>query len=472
LHTSLLAASCATEPETGAELEELNVSSGNGISVGATRSISPRTIEVDIATALIDARAVNGPHRVRVTLPNDYFQNPTARYPVVYLLHGGAGGNSAQWTSGGGAAEAISDGHPVIIVMPDGGKVGWFTDWVDQSGGAQKWASFYLTQLVPWVDANLRTIAAKSGRAIAGLSMGGYGAVRLAQDRPDLFGAVASLSGAVDLSDFGTRIVVTEQALQNGLPLFGPFGSPVPPADTGWKAVDPVRRAAQLAGMEVLLYAGSGIHDFDVLERTMGHSTDRLAKALAEHGVPHTFTMYGRPGPLSPFGCDGGHNFGCWNRAFSDALPRMLGVLERPAVAPGTNIVANPGLELGLASWSCIGPCGTDHGANLSHGGPGNAWVRNHAGWSDLHQTIDVTPNTSYAVTAWVRTAPNADGYFGLRTGTGVVVGEQHFNAKTSYTKLSVTVNSGPHRTLEVFAGFWANGDTWLQLDDVSVAPL
>ena len=87
-------------------------------------------------------------------------------------------------------------------------------------------------------------------------------------------------------------------------------------------------------------------------------------------------------------------------------------------------------------------------------------------------QTIDVVPNTTYAVTGWVRTSPNADGYFGLRTGTGVVVGEKHSGSAASYTKLSVTVSSGPHRTLEVFGGAWANGDTWLQLDDVSVTPI
>ena len=48
--------------------------------------------------------------------------------------------------------------------------------------------------------------------------MGGFGAVRYAQDRPDLFAYVASFSGAVDLGDPGTRSVITEQAVQNGYP--------------------------------------------------------------------------------------------------------------------------------------------------------------------------------------------------------------------------------------------------------------
>src|SRR3954454_21925375 len=185
--------------------------SGNGITVSATRWITSRTLEADISTAKVSANAVNGPHRVRITFPADYFQRPTTRFPALYLLHGGAGGNSAQWTTGGGDEEHITAGSELITVMPDGGKVGWFTNWVDQSQGAQAWADFYLNQLLPWVDANIRTIAAKGGRAIAGLSMGGFGAVRFAQDQPGSFAYVASFSGAVDLNDPGTRGVIGEQ---------------------------------------------------------------------------------------------------------------------------------------------------------------------------------------------------------------------------------------------------------------------
>src|SRR4051794_14446877 len=243
-----------------------NLVSGNGITVSATRWITSRTLEADISTAKVSANAVNGPHRVRITFPGDYFSRSTARFPVLYLLHGGAGGNSAQWTTGGGDEENITAGSELITVMPDGGKVGWYTNWVDQSQGAQAWADFHLNQLIPWVDANLRTIAAKNGRAIAGLSMGGFGAVRYAQDRPDLFAYVASFSGAVDLGDSGTRSVITEQAGQNGFNPYGPFGSPFWPMDTTWNALNPINRAARLKGVGVALYAGGGSNDQDVLE--------------------------------------------------------------------------------------------------------------------------------------------------------------------------------------------------------------
>jgi S-formylglutathione hydrolase FrmB len=471
LSAVLFVCACTTGSSTeSAGNEPLTLTSGNGITVTDSRWVSPRTIEADISTPLIDPIAVNGPHRIRITLPNDYDANLAASYPIVYLLHGGAGGNSAQWTSGGGAAEDISDGHPVIVVMPDGGKVGWFTDWVDQTQGAQAWATFYEQQVIPWVDANFRTVAAQNGRAIGGLSMGGYGAVRLAQDRPDLFASVATFSGAVDLGDMGTRAVVTEQALQNGFTPTGPFGSPFWPSDKVWSQEDPMKRTAALAGHQILLYAGGGNSTVDIVERTMGQSTDRFSRTLDANGIANSWWMYGIPGGLSPFGCDGGHDFTCWNFAFNDALPRMLSVLERPPVAPGAQIAANGNLELGLASWGCYGPCGTDGGAVFSHSGDGNAWVRDDNGWNDLHQTIDVDPNRSYTLTAWVRTSPNnTDGYFGVRTSDGVVVGEQHFAAFTDYTQLTVTVNSGSAASLEIYGGFWATEDTWLQLDDVAV---
>ena len=314
----------------GARADAPTMTSGSGVAVGSWRWITSRTFEVDVSTAKVAPNAVNGPHRVRITLPNDYFQSGTTRYPVLYLLHGGAGGNAAQWTTGGGAVEPITNNRSLITVMPDGGKVGWYTNWVDQSRGAQAWRDFHVDQLVPWIDANLRTIAAKSGRAIAGLSMGGFGAIRYAQDRPDLFAYAGSFSGAVDLADPGTRSVIGQQAGQNGYSPSAPFGNPFPPFDTTWRALNPVTRAGRLAGVSVGLYVGSGIHDADALERTMANSAAKLHNAMNAAGVPHFYWNYGRPGPASPYGCDGGHNFSCWNFALNDVLPRMLAVLQTP----------------------------------------------------------------------------------------------------------------------------------------------
>ena len=449
-----------------------NVVSGQGVTVSGWRWISTRTLEVDISTTSVAANAVNGPHRVRVTLPANYFQQATDRFPVLYLLHGGAGGNSAQWTTGGGDAENITRNASLITVMPDGGKVGWYTNWVDQSQGAQNWATFHLNQLIAWVDANFRTIAAKSGRAIAGLSMGGFGAIRYAQDRPDLFAYAASFSGALDLNDSRIRGTVMEQSGQSGFSPYGAFGNPFPPLDAGWRSLDPVTRASRLQGVGVALYAGSGINDYDQIERTVMDATKKMHDALTAAGVPHFYWMYGRPGPSVPYGCDGGHDFSCWNFAFNDALPRIMAALQSPAPPPA-DLITNGGFEsASSAPWMCSGQCGIDRGAGLAHSGSNNGWVRNASGWNDIHQTISVSPNTNYSVTAWVRTsANNGAGALGLRAAGGAVVGQQTFAVLGSYSFLSVTVNSGANSSLDFFAGLTANGDTWLQIDDVSVLP-
>ena len=300
---------------------------GNGIEVisSSWKPDSDRTVIINIQTPLISEKTITGGvHQVWVTLPEDYFSTSTARlrYPVLYLLHGGAGGNAGQWV-GGGAVEPYTKGLDLITVMPDGGKAGWYTDWVDEAAGAQRWETFHITELIPWIDANLRTNAKKEGRAIAGLSMGGYGAFHYAFRRPDLFTYVGSFSGALDLEDFGTQMVIAEQCMQNGLPRSGAFGSM---DSANWSEHNPLKNVEKFRGLNIAMYAGAGVNVVDVLERTMGNSANKLHKAFDKANIAHTFWMYGQPGGDS--GCDGGHNMGCWNFALKDALPKMMTVLS------------------------------------------------------------------------------------------------------------------------------------------------
>ena len=89
----------------------------------------------------------------------------------------------------------------------------------------------------------------------------------------------------------------------------------------------------------------------------MRASADRFNAALNAAGVPHFYWMYGRPGPSAPYGCDGGHNFGCWNFAFLDAMPRMLAVLQgagRARRPPASSTAASrPGWRRGRAPATC-----------------------------------------------------------------------------------------------------------------------
>lgn len=131
-----------------------------------------------------------------VYLPDGYAQSTTA-YPVVYLLHG-AGGDENEWHTKGGAPETL-DGlikrglmRPSVVIMPTAGPASWWTD-----GAAEKAGTAIMKDLLPYVEARYRVQKERSGRAIGGLSMGGYGALNLSLRYPESFCAAAVISPAI-----------------------------------------------------------------------------------------------------------------------------------------------------------------------------------------------------------------------------------------------------------------------------------
>ncbi|MDP1792748.1 MAG: alpha/beta hydrolase-fold protein, partial [Acidimicrobiales bacterium] len=90
---------------------------------------------------------------VNVLLPNDYFTT-TRRYPVMYLLHGGA--QDFRKFDMEDDIRGLTNGRPLIVVMPDGGTAGWYSNPVRSFSGARNYESFHINQLIPWIDANFR----------------------------------------------------------------------------------------------------------------------------------------------------------------------------------------------------------------------------------------------------------------------------------------------------------------------------
>lgn len=127
-----------------------------------------------------------------VLLPLGY-ERHSAAYPVLYLLHG-LFGRFDDWVERTDiVAQAAS--HDVIIITPEGGD-GWYSD--SATSEQEKYESHFVCELLPEIEKRYRTITERRGRAIAGLSMGGYGAVKMAVKRPDLYAFAASFSGALD----------------------------------------------------------------------------------------------------------------------------------------------------------------------------------------------------------------------------------------------------------------------------------
>lgn len=111
-------------------------------------------------------------------------------FPVFYLLHGLSDDHTA-WMRRT-SVERYMDGLPMIVVMPDGGR-GFYTD--AEQGFAYE--SAIVRDLVPFIDATFQTCAGRGGRCIGGLSMGGYGALKLALKFPEMFCGATSHSGAL-----------------------------------------------------------------------------------------------------------------------------------------------------------------------------------------------------------------------------------------------------------------------------------
>ena len=172
-----------------------------------------------VVTDTLWSQSLGAKKAVVVYLPPSYANAPARRYPVAYYLHG-ITGSEVDWTRSG-HLDVVMDslvaagGPEMIVVMPDGDD-GWYTTWNSlvtldscrKSAPARESAATYC---VPWqhyddyiardvvqfADRTYRTLADRRHRAIAGLSMGGYGAMALALEYPDVFAAAASHSGVL-----------------------------------------------------------------------------------------------------------------------------------------------------------------------------------------------------------------------------------------------------------------------------------
>jgi enterochelin esterase-like enzyme len=151
---------------------------------------------------LVHSPALGGRYQeAYVYLPSGYASQPQRRYPVLYLLHGFPGRplaflQTVQMGIIDDALTARNRAQPMILVMPFG-STGTFTDeeWVNGIAPHQGWATFVSRDLVNTIDARYRTIRSASGRAIGGLSEGGYGAINIALQNPREFSVVESWSG-------------------------------------------------------------------------------------------------------------------------------------------------------------------------------------------------------------------------------------------------------------------------------------
>jgi putative tributyrin esterase len=221
---------------------------------------------------------MNAPHLGGMTvgfnliLPRNYAKSER-RYPVLYLLHGYTDHYPA-WVSYTNLVQ-YARGYEEIIVMPEGDN-GFYTN--SHSDPRLAWEDFLIKDLIPYVDLHYRTVASRQGRAIAGLSMGGYGAMKLGLKYPRMFAAVASLSGALAAaqpSKEGIEDPVFRKLLGG---IFGPPDSPQRANE------DPFQLVKRVSMIEVpQLYIAIGSSDF-LLEENR-----EFVKLLSNLKIPYEY---------------------------------------------------------------------------------------------------------------------------------------------------------------------------------------
>lgn len=145
----------------------------------------------------------------RVVLPPGY-SDSHKRYPVVYFLHG-LPANAAAYRGNDWLIDAVERAGPAILVVPQGARVGdrdpEYLNW----GAGRNWETYVASEVPRYVDRHFRTIRARSGRAIVGVSAGGYGAMILGLHHLAEFGVIESWSGYFQPTDpTGTVPLVRE----------------------------------------------------------------------------------------------------------------------------------------------------------------------------------------------------------------------------------------------------------------------
>ena len=331
LASAVLLAAASPAAAAGARHAPPSFASGDGLQVTSVQRLNQRLYELTVATS-----ALPGPAAIRILLPASYESEPKRRYPVLYLFHGTSGG-AADWTVKG-EAQQTTEGLPLIVVMPDialdedGG--GYCTNWVS---GTYSWETFHIDQLIPWVDANLRTIATRAGRAIAGLSQGGFCSLSYAARHPDLFQTALAYSGvpdiawnAADVAGFTAIAYATEVGL-DGEPPDSMFGSRAG-EEINWADHDPTTLAENLRGMNLFEYFGNGQPGPGETPEPAAMSIEALVhednihfhERLTELDIPSLYDPYG----------DGTHSWPYWTRDLKWSIAAIMEDFARPAPAP------------------------------------------------------------------------------------------------------------------------------------------
>lgn len=226
--------------------------------------------------------------RYCVMLPSSYEKELAKKYPVLYFLHGLGENEQTLIQSGGwGLIDDLRQQHKVgdfLMVAPDGR--GSF--FINSADGQDRYSDFFLSEFLPYIETHYRVIRDRNDRGVTGLSMGGYGALRIAFAHPDLFGSVSAQSAALITETPQQLNADARSAGPMGRLLGGVFGNPVNVAH--WQQNNPfdLARKNQIQIKTQAIYLNCGQEDDFGFE----DGAARMHKQLLAEGIRHEFHLY------------------------------------------------------------------------------------------------------------------------------------------------------------------------------------
>jgi S-formylglutathione hydrolase FrmB len=233
-----------------------------------------------------------------VLLPSNYDSAPAKHYSVLYFLHGlGENEQTLFKTGGWNLIEDLRQQHKVsdfLIVTPDA-KASFYVNSADRK---VRYSDFFLQEFIPYVEANYRISRERKARAISGISMGGYGALRFAFANPEMFSAVSAQSAAL-MSESPQEL---NAALRAGTPLGrllgSVFGNPINVPH--WKENDPLSlaRKNRVGIAKLAIYFNCGRDD----EYGFETGAAALDRQLQDEHIKHEFHLYPGNHSASYFG--------------------------------------------------------------------------------------------------------------------------------------------------------------------------
>ncbi len=313
-------------PAQAASCTALGATSDDGSSV--TCVTYPTSDDARLIDLTVHSAAMNANEIVRILLPTGYDPQADRTWPTLYLLHGAGSGTSGHvdWTTNTDV-ESQTAGHGVIVVMPDGGNVGYYSDWI---ADPQKWETFHLVELRQLLERNYH---AGPDRAIAGLSMGGFGAVSYAARHPDDFKAVASYSGA--LHPYADYPTIRTQVWSAGNDVRRLWGDPTTTSGAAvWQQHDPYYLADKLTGIPIYVSSGDGTrgpNDPDPgstnTEAIVNSESQAFTQKLNDAYVAAHPGATGDPLLTTHFYSPGVHIWSYWTQELHASLPLLFSAI-------------------------------------------------------------------------------------------------------------------------------------------------